>query len=209
MRKTLIAWILLIAAAGVYGQTPDKGRIVRTQQELTWEYELAKEPHFYFVLDAPSKNLELRVRGMVLRTWKLEMVRFWGKPAFAKTVRLVRKSALKPPQRNVIKPGETATAPKNPKEAATFELDALELKDMPRSFSLEFDNGLHVSVKTKESGMRGIKEEIYWYGSLPLRNMLGARKGKTTSELEIRFKDEKDAQAIYWIFFEGIKGLVY
>jgi len=191
------------------GQTPDKEKTLRSQQELTWEYELAKEPHFYFVLDAPGKNLELRVRGMVLRTWKLERVRFWGKPAFAKTVRLVRKSALKPPQRNVIKPGETTTTPKDPKAAATFELEALELKDMPRSFSLEFDNGLHVSVRTKESGMRGIKGEIYWYGSLPLRNMLWARKGKTTSELEIRFENEKDAQAIYWIFFEGIKGLVY
>lgn len=209
MRRTVIALLLLIGAAGLSGQTADKEKVLRGRQELTWEYELAKEPHFYFVLDAPHKTLELRVRGMVLRIWKIESVRFWGKPAFTKTVRLVKKSALKPPQRNILKPGETATAPKDPKAAAAFELDALELKDMPRSFGLDFDNGLHVSVKTREIGLRGIREEIYWYGSLPVRNLLGARKGKTISEMEIRFKNEKDAQAIYWIFVEGIRGLVY
>jgi hypothetical protein len=209
MRRTIIALLLLTGAVGLFGQTADKEKVVRGQQELTWEYELAKEPHFYFILDAPHKNLELRVRGMVLRTWKIESVRFWGKPAFTKTVRLIRKSALKPPQRNVIKPGETATVPKDPKEAAAFELDALELKDMPRSFSLDFDNGLHVSVKSKETGLPGVKEEIYWYGSLPLRNFVGGGKGKAISEMQIRFQNEKDAQAIYWIFVEGIKGLIY
>ena len=206
----MIVLLLLTGAVGLSGQpAADREKIVRGQQELTWEYELAKEPHFYFILDAPHKSLELRVRGMVLRTWKIEAVRFWGKPAFTKIVRLSRKSALKPPQRNVIKPGETATVPKDPKEASGFELDALELKDMPESFSLEFDNGLHVSVKSKEAGLAGIKEEIYWYGSLPLRSFFGRREGKVISEMQIRFINEKDAQAIYWIFVEGIKGLIY
>lgn len=209
MRRAIIVLLLFAGAAGLSGQTTDREKIVRGQQELNWEYELAKEPHFYFVLDAPHKNLELRVRGMVLRTWKVESLRFWGTPAFAKTVRLVKKSTLNPPRRTVIKPGETTTAPKDPKAAASFELDALELKDMPKTFSLEFDNGLHVSVKTKQRGFKGFKEDIGWYVTLPVRSLFGAREGRTTSELEIRFEKEKDAQAIYWIFFDGIKGLVY
>jgi hypothetical protein len=206
MRKSGFPLLMLLAVSGAFGQAVDKEKIVRSQQELTSESELAKEPRFYFVLDVRQKNLELRVKGMALRAWKLQSMRFWGKPAFSKTVQLVKKSTLKPPQRNVIKPGEAAAAAKDP---GKFELEALELKDMPRSFSLDFDNGLHVSVKTSEKGLKALKEEVRWYGLLPVRSFFSSRNGKPLSELELRFANEKDAQAIYWIFYEGIKGLVY
>jgi hypothetical protein len=206
MRKTGSLWLLLFAASGAFGQAVDKEKIIRSQQELTSESELAKEPRFYFVLDVRQKNLELRVKGMVLRAWKLQSMRFWGKPAFSKTVQLVKKSALKPPKRNVIRPGEAAAAAKDP---GKFELEALELKDMPKSFSLDFDNGLHVSVKASEKGLKSLEAEARWYGLLPVRSFFSARNGKPLSELELRFANEKDAQAIYWIFYEGIKGMVY
>lgn len=207
MRRHGYFWMLFLAASsGLLGQAPDKEKILRTQQELTAENELAKETHFYFVLDVREKNLELRVRGMALRSWKLQSMKFWGKPAFSRTVQLVRKSTLRPPQRNVIKPGETTPTPKDPSK---FELEALELKDMPKTFTLEFDNGLRVSVKTARKGVGAIRDEMNWYGWLPVQSYFQARNGKSTSELELLFEKESDAQAIYWIFFEGIKGLVY
>jgi hypothetical protein len=203
------AWILIVVGAvvsGTFGQAVDKDKVVRRQQQITAESELAKEPHFYFVLDVREKSLDLRVKGMVLRSWKLREMRFWGKPALSGTVQLVRKSTLRAPQRNIIRPGEAAPAPKDP---AKFELEALELKDMPRSFTLEFDNGLHVSVKAVTSGLAALRQDMNWYGLLPVRGYFNARNGRPISELELRFTNEKDAQAIYWIFFEGIKGLVY
>jgi hypothetical protein len=206
MRKLGFCLVLLLAASAAFGQAADKEKTIRGQQELTAEGELAKEPHFYFVLDVRGKNLELRVKGMVLRAWKLQSLRFWGKPAFSKTVQLVKKSTLKPPQRNVILPGEAAVAPKDPSK---FELEALELKDMPRSFGLDFDNGLHVSVKATEKGLKALRDEVRWYAWLPVQSFFSARNGKPLSELEIRFENVKDAKAIYWIFFEGIRGLVY
>lgn len=198
-------FVLLVAGAGAFAQQADKAALARRQQQLTAESELAREPKFYFVLDVREKNLELRVKGMALRTWKLRSMRFWGKPAFSRTVQLVRKSTLNPPQRNVIKPGETTAA----EDPAKFELEALELKDMPRSFSLEFDNGLRVSVKAGAKGLKGLAENLNWYAVLPVRNLMTSRDGKPMSVLELSFENEKDAQAIYWIFFEGIKGLVY
>jgi hypothetical protein len=206
MRKTGFLLLMLLAACGAFGQAVEKEKIVRSQQELTSESELAREPRFYFVLDIRQKNLELRVKGMVLRAWKLRSMRFWGKPAFSKTVQLVKKSTLKPPRRNVIKPGEAAASAKDP---GKFELEALELKDMPKSFSLDFDNGLHVSVKASEKGLRALEEEVRWYGLWPVRSFFSARNGKPLSDLELKFENEKDAQAIYWIFYEGIKGFVY
>jgi len=205
MRKTGFWCFLLLAAPALFGQAVDAKKIARGQEELAAESELAKEPHFYFVLDILGKNLELRVKGMALRSWKLGSMRFWGKPAFSKTVQLVKKSTLKPPKRNVILPGEAAVTAKDPSK---FELEALELKDMPRSFSLDFDNGLQVSVRTNERGLKAFKEAVRWYGLLPVRNYFSARNGKPLSVLEIKFENEKDAQAIYWIFFEGIKGVV-
>jgi hypothetical protein len=206
MRKIAFWAFLLLAGSTLFGQEMDAEKIVRGQKELAAESELAKEPHFYFVLNILDKNLELRVKGMALRSWKLESMRFWGRPAFSKTVQLVKKSTLKPPQRNVIVPGEAAVAAKAP---GKFELEALELKDMPKSFSLDFDNGLQVSVRTNEKGLKAFRDEVRWYGVLPVRNYFSARNGQPLSVLEIRFENEKDAQAIYWTFFEGIKGVVY
>ncbi|HVP91384.1 MAG TPA: hypothetical protein VMS75_09220 [Terriglobales bacterium] len=198
--------MIMAASSAMFGQNVDKAGLVRIQRQITAESELAKEPKFYFILDIREKKLELKVRGMALRSWKLGEMRFWGKPAFSGTVQLVRKSALKKPQRNVIKPGETATAAKDP---AKFELEALELKDMPKSFGLEFGNGLRVSVKAMEHGLKAFSEDIGWYIALPVENYISAREGKQVSVLELRFADEKDAQAIYWTFFEGIKGLIH
>jgi hypothetical protein len=207
MKRTgTIVMLFLAAASGALGLGLDKEKILRTQEQLTAESDLAKEPHFYFVMDVRERNLELRVKGMVLRSWKLRSMRFWGTPAFSRTVQLVRKSTLKPPRRNVIKPGEATPSPKDP---GKFELEALELKDMPKSFTLEFDNGLHVSIRAAVTGFAAVRDDINWYGVLPVKSYFQKNRGKPSSELELSFDKESDAQAIYWIFFEGIKGLVY
>jgi hypothetical protein len=209
-----LSYVLLAALVGGMAAGSVRGaetaNILQAQKLAAAEYELAKQPSFYFVLDVRRKTIELRVRGMALRTWKVASFRYWGLPSLSGTVSLVKKSALKPPQRNVIKPGE---AEKKAAEPGKFELEALELKDMPTRFSLDFDNGLHVSVatsgKARETGLQKVRTAWHWYVKLPLKNLSMSRKGKAVSELEFTFADDRDAQALYWIFFEGIKGLVY
>ena len=44
--------------------------------------------------------------------------------------------------------------------------------------------------------------------TLPLKNLLRRRRGNGLSELELTFDSDKDAQAIYWHFFDGIKGII-
>jgi hypothetical protein len=155
-------------------------------------------------------------------------MRFWGSPGFAGTVGLVRKTTLKAPERIVIKPGdleEAEPAPAEPAKPAVkggaapaspaeFDLEALELKDMPKRFSLDFDNGLRISVTAREgAASRGLARRLndawHWHIDLPLRNLFGSREGKRISELELTFEQGQDAQAIYWHFFEGIKGIVF
>ena len=225
-RRAVIAVLITIGLAMTGGAAPaDKAALAKKQNSLNSEYALAKESQFYFVLDVLGRKLELRVRGMVLRSWPLQSMRFWGKPEFSGNVELVRKTTLKAPQRIVIKPGgeekaEPATAPADkpaaanaaPANPAEYELEALELKDMPKRFSLDFDNGLHVTVKSKNAGsgglLRGLGEAWRWYVNLPLKHLFSRGEGKGLSELELIFDGDKDAQAIYWHFFDGIKGII-
>ena len=228
MRRTaaLAAIGALAIGALAFGAQADRVALAHKQARLATEYGLAKGSQFYFVLDVQGRRLELRVRGMVLRSWPLQGLRFWGDPDFAGTVELVRKSALQAPERIVIKPGDAeaaeetgttgdATKPaeeSGPAPAGEYDVEALELKDMPKRFSLDFDNGLRIQVLARTGGSPGLLGSLadawHWYVELPLRNLFGARDGKRVSELKLAFEHDQDAQAIYWHFFEGIKGIV-
>ncbi|OGD23910.1 MAG: hypothetical protein A2Y70_08955 [Candidatus Aminicenantes bacterium RBG_13_64_14] len=204
----------------------DKADLAKKQNSLNSEYSLAKDSNFYFVLDVLGRKLELRVRGMVLRSWPFQSLRFWGRPEFTGNVELVQKTALKAPKRIVLKPGgeaekvEAAPAPAaktpgtsaNPGNPEAFDLEALELKDMPKKFSLDFDNGLHIQIKVKTAASGGllgtIRDFWRWYVDLPLRNLFGPHTGTGLAELELTFDNDKDGQSIYWHFFEGIKGII-
>lgn len=202
-----IAW-----AAPLRAQEPED--LLRTQATLTSEYGLARAPNFYFVLDVSGKKLELRVRGMVLRSWPLSSMQFWGKPNFQGNVELKTKSALKTPERIVVRPtgGEEQAAPEAKGEGPEFELEALELKDMPESFRLEFDNGFHVSVRSSAAASGGFFKGLWnswnWYVGLPIRSFLSRGHNGSSAWLELVFEEKHDAQAIYWHFFEGIRGIV-
>jgi hypothetical protein len=226
MRKSIaIAALAVMGLAAGWAGAADRTGLAKKENALSSEYSLAKESKFYFVFDVLGRKLELRVRGMVLRTWPLQAVRFWGRPDFSGSVELVRKTTLKAPERIVIKPGEEETPPapaapaakpeasaKTPAAAADFDLEALELRDMPKRFSLDFDNGLHVTIKAKNADARGFAGNLAdawrWYVDLPLKNLFGSREGKAISELELTFDVDKDAQSIYWHFFDGIKGII-
>jgi hypothetical protein len=222
-RIRALAILLAVGLASAGATAPaDKSALGKKQASLNSEYGLAKEAHFYFILDVPERRLELRVRGMVLKSWQLQSLRFWGEPQFSGNVELVRKSTLKAPERIVIKPGpeEAQPAPASEPSAAgataanpaEFDLEALELKDMPPRFGLDFDNGLHVTIRSKGNGSAGwlanLGEAWRWYIALPLRNLLARGKGKSLSEIDLIFEGDKDAQAIYWHFFDGIKGII-
>ncbi|MGZ5496851.1 MAG: hypothetical protein ACXWFO_08870, partial [Candidatus Aminicenantales bacterium] len=65
-----------LAAAGLIGlgwaAGVNKAALAKKQDSLTAEYGLAKEAKFYFVFDVLGRKIELRVRGMVLKTWPIE-----------------------------------------------------------------------------------------------------------------------------------------
>jgi hypothetical protein len=223
-----IATIMILAAAILAGpggsEGADKAGLAKKQDTLGAEYGLAKDAKFYFVFDVLGRKIELRARGMVLKTWPIREMRFWGRPEFAGTVELVKKTTLKAPERIVIKPGETEeivkpapvvatpAAPGSAAAAADYDLEAIELRDMPKRFGLDLDNGLHITVKAKNGEAPGLgvrmKEAWRWYIGLPLQDLVGKRGERGLAELELILENELDAQSIYWHLFDGIKGII-
>ncbi len=170
------------------------------------EFALAKGPGFYFMMDLGSKTIDLKARGFILRRWSPSRVRYWGTPVPFKALALARKTALTLPQRRVIKPGEPETVSTKPGE---FELEALEVKDMPPAYALELEDGTKLSIVPKAKGLRAVWRDVKWYAGLPLRTLKLRRHKRSMSLIELSFEDPKEGQAMYWALTEGLKGLVW
>ncbi len=178
---------------------------------LAAEYALARGTSFYFVLDLGSRKMELKAKGMVMKSWAIEGMKFWGKPDFPAAVEISRKSALKAPRRFEIKPATGEPASED--DAAGFELDALEVSDMPGGFTLHSENGARISVRTRSGGIflgaGSAVSSVVWHTYIPIRHLVRTVLGKPDFAIEIVFREKMEAQSVYWTFFEGIKGIVY
>ncbi len=219
------AALALAACVPLRAGLAEDGRPAFEARLVEEELALAKTQSYYFLLDLAAKRLDLRVSGSPLRSWELARVRVWGEPAPLAATAVVKKTAIRTPERTVIKPGgeeepEPAPPPPPAKKdaegqipAPAFELEALELKDMPPAFRMSFDDGIEVSIVTIDQGFKGragrIWNEIRWSVGMPLVSLRAKLGKKDFRRIEITLKDKLEAQALYWAFYEGIKGLVW
>jgi len=184
---------------------------------LVSEMSLAKKPIIYFVFDLKKKEILLKSRGIVLRGMKVEDVRFWGEPVDVSPRPLVRKSALfKEPERvnidpNKAKEEETSPPPTTGTAPGAFDVEALELKDMPTSYYLEFREEIFVSVRPKAAGF---VSKLYaaasfagWYASRPILTIWNSLKGKPFTSIYLSM-DEDDARTIYWALVEKSENIL-
>lgn len=229
-----VALGLLLAAVAITGagraQDKDQTRLLLLQARLLEEeLELAKLPNAYFLLDLREKRLLLRAGGTDLRSWELRGVRAWGAPGEVKTLTLVAKTTLNPPERVEIKPGGEEGAPEaaaendaakkstagspTPAKPEVFELEALELKDMPKSFQMVLDGGLRVSVRAAGGSLGSTLGRIWnalrWSVGRPLEALYMKARRKPVRFLELTLNEDKDVQALYWSLYDGIKGLIW
>ncbi len=214
--------IAAMACAVLLAGAEKGGRPAFETRFLEEELALAKAQSYYFLLDLAAKRLELRVSGSPLRSWELSRVRVWGEPAPLAATELLKKTAIRPPERAVIKPGGEEEVPATPvpkkttdgaTPAPAFELEALEIKDMPPAFKLSFDNGFEIAVVTPSPGVAGrfgrIWQELRWSIGMPIASLRAKLEKRPFRKIELTLKDKAEGQAIYWAFFEGIKGLVW
>jgi hypothetical protein len=173
------------------------------------ELALAKTPSLYFIVYLRSRVIALKSRGMTLEEWKVQSLHSWGDAAPLAALTLNKKSALNPPQRTKIKPASSE------EEAATaaFELEALELKDMPSRFTLFLTGNIRISIRTKPRGFLPRTGELghalAWNLWVPLKNLRFRMKKAPFGAVDIKLEKKEEGQSLYWALPDGIKGLVF
>lgn len=225
MQQRRIIFVGLVLALGIALAAQNRGVPTETSY-LEEELNLAKSPAFYLIVDLGAKKIDLKARGLVLREWQVRRARVWGKPVPLGPIKLLRKTSLFAPQRKKIVPGSVeSTAPVNPKpqpesrakqekskEADPFELEALELKDMPRTYTLQLEGAIGIRVKSNEtgfsSGLRASWSSFRWFGVYPLKTLWSFLKKKSFTEIEITLENEREAEALYWVLLEGQRTII-
>lgn len=224
------------AAASLKGIPEATLKILKENKFLEEELKLARSPQYYFVLNLKEKTLELRARGMVLKSWKASELKYSGKPVPLQVTTLTNKTALNPPERKVFNPAEQlAEEARKAEEQArqaqakkkkengqkpeqtqaaptdTFDVEALEITDMPGSYELNFDDGLRIFVRSKsgfKEKFRQTRETLLWYTWYPVKHFLN-RKSELRPQLILYFDNLREAQGIYWAFIDGLKGIIW
>jgi hypothetical protein len=222
--RMLIIYLALLLPGWL--RADEKTKSFQENVYLQQEVELTKSPGFYFIFDLSGKKIDLKARGTVLREWKIQEVRVWGRPVPWNALKLLKKSSLIAPQRRKIVPGSATESPeqaspkppaasKNKKaektEAAPFELEALELRHMPRSYILWMEGGIGVHIGTREKGfsnfLRSAVNSAKWLLIYPLKSLFSYKKRPFTS-IDITLDNINEAQALYWALLEGQIGLI-
>jgi len=218
--KTLFCFFLaMVLSVSLCSQaiSRDISGIENKADLLSSELTLAKKPIIYFIFDLEKKEVLLKSRGIVLKKMKIEDVKFWGDTVDAKPQIMLRKSALfKEPKRVTIDPNkakeEEATDTTANKTSGTFDIEALELQDMPTTYHLEFSKGIYISVRPKSSGfvsnLYAIANNSGWYISRPVLTIWHSIKGSPYTSIYLSLSEE-DARSIYWSLVENSENIIY
>ena len=201
----LVFALVQVFRAVLTGAGEDTPQSWERNQALKKELELAKSPALYYIFDLAGRQIQIKSRGMVLKEWNIERLHRWGDTPPPGAVTLEKKSTLFPPKRTKIKPGTD-------EEGDAFELDALELRDMPSSFVLYLKGGIRIYIRPKPvsllSKIGGIGRFAAWYLWVPLKNLGNELRGKPFSAIDLALPGKEETQTLYWALADGTRGLI-
>lgn len=162
---------------------------------LETELSLANSAKLYFIVDIGDKRIDLKARGTMLRTWKIERILLWGDPVLSNPVSLMKKTTLFPPKREEIKPDETA-------EESTYALEALELVDMPSSYTLSLERNIAIYIRPKSTGwtsfLKKIGPAIRWNFYHPAKTVWSKANKKPFTAFDIMLENKEESKSFYW-----------
>jgi len=210
-------YILLLTSLSSQPLSNEKAVIIERNKFLTAMLSLAEKSKHYFLVDIREKKLFLMNRGIVLREWSADQVRFTGDPIPVQPFSLVSKNIQLADLRlnvNVDDESVNNTSTNNSSDNKTsenkkddkYELEALEIDDMPTNYQLFLDGGISINVRAQSeafgSTIKHIAHSLMWYTYYPILAIWSSFKKNTFTVIDISFKDKKEAQALFWAFTE-------
>jgi hypothetical protein len=225
MKKTAALVCLgFLLAASALAQKPASPAL--RDRFLREDLALAKTSSLYLVIFLESRTMSLRAGGLTLRDIKITGLRSWGVAQPLEPLAIAKKSTLFPPKRTEIIPqteeqaeqaqAEAEKSVENKKEgqkAQSFELEALELKDMPSSFAMFMSDGTRVYFRPKAQKflprLASFGHTLSWYLWVPLKELWFRLKKKPFPAIDLKLEAAEDCQSIYWSLAEGAKVLIF
>jgi len=199
--------VLIFSLGGNTAIASEEHGLVENNSLWQSEYQLAKTPQIYLILNFPEKKILIKVRGIVLRELPIESCRQWGAPIQPKPLILLSKSAIMKPRRAEVKPPQ-----KNDEENPSV-LHAIQVEDMPARYRLNFDGGIRLYVRPKSHGI--LLTFFNLFSSLksylitrPFGILWNGLHGENFTEIVVYLK-EKDARSLYWAFQEGFSCIIW
>jgi hypothetical protein len=175
---------------------------------LETELRLASKKTSYIILDLGTESaslparMSLKNRGVILRAFDIERINYRSARGWSTApLPLNKKKAFLPPKRKEIRPHK----PEDGLDDVS-PLDFLELKDMPSSYTLQFGEGLYISITGQPKGL--IPSLIHRVRSIFIHlgcslTMVWSRVwNHPFAAVDITMSKE-DAQALYWSLEEG------
>lgn len=208
--KRIISGVVGFLMTVVCGMGQDPSLQAREIQRLETELSLTKSAAFYFLLHIESRTLELKAKGIPLRSWKIAQSEASGRRASEGVMTVMKKAASFVPTRTKIKPEKEAEEPSvkaepSPPASGEYDLQAFEVQDMPERFEIVLDSGLKIICGPQKQGVSSLLEKAGRTLFIPLKTLVMTLKKQNFSILELGFEEKKEAQAIYWTIFEGQK----
>ena len=177
---------------------------------LEAELRLASKGMSYIILDLRTESdsvpvrMDLKNRGMVLRQFGIESIRYRGTKGFViEPIPLIRKRAFFPPKRKEIKPLKAEET-----LDTSSELEFMELKDMPADYTLMFAKGLYISVTGQPGGfilsrVIHVMRSIVRHARYSLTMVWNYLLKRDCAIIEIAMGQE-DAQTLFWSLDVGM-----
>ncbi|MEK7238660.1 MAG: hypothetical protein AAB012_04115 [Nitrospirota bacterium] len=212
MKAFLCFLLALFSAIAISTEAMSKNAAVLEDKTLLLEseLELAKKPQIYFIFNLKNGEIFLKSRGVMLKKMKIEDTKFWGRHLDTKPRTLLKKSTLFEPKREKIEPQKSRE--EETTDTSSFEVKALELKDMPTSYRLVFHESIFISIRPKATGiiskLYNTGRYISWYLSRPLLTVWNSIRNKPFTAIYLTVNEE-DAQSIYWSLTENSKSIIY
>jgi len=201
----------LILAQAALAMAADLRLMERENAALESELTLAKKKENYLIFDLDGMRVDVKSQGLMLKSASIASKRSWhGYTTPPRIYTLAAKEASGAPERKVIKPKdpgdvkiETAVQTANRLNQDTFEVQAMEIGDMPTSYRLSLDGGLRLYVRQAGEGISGWLRDsahsVAWYAGQSLSAGWSRIRGRQYESIELTMA-ERDAQAIYWAF---------